>query len=102
LTNTVTTEQDKEWLSLLGLDGKWNQKAETLSYGERQRVAIVRSLLQPFKWLLLDEPFSHLDNENTQKAATLIWNRVQELNAGMMVVDLEDNEWFPYTRKLLL
>jgi putative ABC transport system ATP-binding protein len=102
LTNTVTTEQVKEWLSLLGLDGKWSQKAETLSYGERQRVAIVRSLLQPFKWLLLDEPFSHLDNENTQKAATLIWNRVQELKAGMMVVDLEDNEWFPYTRKLLL
>ena len=87
---------------MLGLDGKWNQKAETLSYGERQRVAIIRSLLQPFKWLLLDEPFSHLDNENTHKAATLIWNRVQELNAGMMVVDLEDNEWFPYTRKLLL
>lgn len=102
LTNTVTTEQAKEWLAMLGLDGKWNQKAETLSYGERQRVAIIRSLLQPFKWLLLDEPFSHLDNENTHKAATLIWNRVQELNAGMMVVDLEDNEWFPYTRKLLL
>lgn len=102
LTNTVTPEQVKEWLGLLGLDGKWNQKAETLSYGERQRVAIVRSLLQPFKWLLLDEPFSHLDNENTQKAATLIWSRVQELNAGMMVVDLEDNEWFPYTRKMLL
>lgn len=102
LTNTITTEKVKEWLAMLGLEGKWHQKAETLSYGERQRVAIVRSLLQPFKWILLDEPFSHLDNENTQKAATLIWNRVQELNAGMMVVDLEDNEWFPYTRKMLL
>lgn len=102
LTNTVTTEKANEWLNQLGLEGKWLQKAETLSYGERQRVAIVRSLLQPFKWLLLDEPFSHLDNENTRKAITLIGNRVEELNAGMMVVDLEDNEWFPYSRKLLL
>lgn len=102
LTNTVTTEHAKHWLQLLGLEGKWHQKAETLSYGERQRVAIIRSLLQPFRWLLLDEPFSHLDNENTQKASALIWERVQELNAGMMVVDLEDNSWFPYTRKMLL
>jgi len=102
LTGTVPMEQAKQWLAQLGLDGKWNQRAETLSYGERQRVAIIRSLLQPFKWLLLDEPFSHLDNDNTRKAASLIWSRVQELNAGMMVVDLEDNDWFPYTRKLLL
>lgn len=102
LTNTVSMEQVQAWLAMLGLEGKWSQRAETLSYGERQRVAIVRSLLQPFKWLLLDEPFSHLDNENTRKASTLIWERVQELNAGMMVVDLEDNDWFPYTRKLLL
>lgn len=102
LTNSVSMEQAKKWLTQLGLEGKWVQKAETLSYGERQRVAIIRSLLQPFNWLLLDEPFSHLDNDNTQKAASLIWSRVQELNAGMMVVDLEDNSWFPYTRKLVL
>ena len=102
LTNSVQMDQAKQWLAQLGLEGKWLQKAETLSYGEKQRVAIIRSLLQPFKWLLLDEPFSHLDNDNTQKAVSLIWSRVQELNAGMMVVDLEDNDWFPYTKKLVL
>ena len=102
LTGSVDMEQAKTWLQLLGLEGKWEQKAETLSYGERQRVAIVRCLLQPFKWLLLDEPFSHLDNDNAAKAASLIWQQVQARNAGMLVVDLEDNTWFPYTRKLLL
>lgn len=102
LTGSVDMEQARAWLQLLGLEGKWEQKAETLSYGERQRVAIVRCLLQPFQWLLLDEPFSHLDNENTQKAAGLIWQQVQARKAGMLVVDLEDNDWFPYTRKLLL
>lgn len=102
LTNSVDMEQVKDWLALLGLEGKWQQKAETLSYGERQRVAIVRGLLQPFKWLLLDEPFSHLDKDNSAKAAALIWEQVQARNAGMLVVDLEDNTWFPYTRKMLL
>lgn len=102
LTNTIPVTEAKEWLSLLGLEGKWHQRAETLSYGERQRVAIVRSLLQPFKWLMLDEPFSHLDNDNSQKAARLIYEQVKKNNAGMLVVDLEDNEWFPYTRKMIL
>ncbi len=102
LTNSTTIDTAQQWLKELGMEGKWKQRAETLSYGERQRVAIVRSLLQPFKWLLLDEPFSHLDDENSRKAAQLILDRVQSLNAGMMVVDLEDNNWFPYTRKMIL
>lgn len=102
LTNSVTEQQAKDWLGMLGMAGKWEQRAETLSYGERQRVAIVRSLLQPFTWLLLDEPFSHLDQDNTAKAAALISQRVTENKAGMLVVDLEDNTWFPYTRKMLL
>lgn len=102
LGSDVNEEQIKKWLTFLGLEKKWGQKAETLSYGERQRVAIVRSLIQPFVWLLLDEPFSHLDNENIAKASKIIWDRVQQLNAGMLVVDLEDNDWFAYTQKLLL
>ena len=102
LTNTVSMREVKEWLELLGLEQKWEQKAETLSYGERQRVAIIRSLLQPFKWLLLDEPFSHLDNENAARAAALIQRRVADNAAGLLVVDLETNNWFPYTKTLML
>lgn len=102
LNSTTTESEIKNWLAQLGLQHKWEQKAETLSYGERQRVAIVRSLIQPFRWLLLDEPFSHLDNQNIEKAADLITSRVTELKAGILVVDLEDNNWFPYSQKLLL
>ncbi|MFT4062578.1 MAG: ATP-binding cassette domain-containing protein [Edaphocola sp.] len=102
LTNDVPLDTARQWLEALGLKDKWHQRADTLSYGERQRVAIVRSLLQPFDWLLLDEPFSHLDDDNSKKAATLIMQRVGALKAGLVVVDLENNDWFPYTRKLLL
>jgi ABC-type lipoprotein export system ATPase subunit len=102
LQKGISINRVQEWLQQLGVADKWNQRAETLSYGERQRVAIVRSLLQPFKWLLLDEPFSHLDDENSRKAAKLIQDRVEELKAGLIVVDLEDDNWFPYTRKHLL
>ena len=96
LTNTVTARQVEEWLSRLGIADKRNSRAATLSYGEQQRVAIIRALLQPFKWLLMDEPFSHLDIDNIGKAVTLIGEVVQKNGAGLLLADLDDNTFFSY------
>jgi putative ABC transport system ATP-binding protein len=95
-------EQAEEWLEILGMAHKKNQKAGLLSYGEKQRVAIVRALLQPFSWLLLDEPFSHLDEGNIQKAAGLISGQLAARNAGLLMVDLENSPWFSFDKKLRL
>lgn len=100
LLHDVGIDKIKEWCAYLGLADKWQQKAETLSYGERQRVAIIRSLMQPFNCLLLDEPFSHLDNENISKAAGIIRERLEQRGAGLILADLEDNNWFHYDNKL--
>jgi putative ABC transport system ATP-binding protein len=102
LTNTVTTEQATEWLDRLGLHDKKNSLANTMSYGEQQRVSIVRALLQPFDWLLMDEPFSHLDHANTDKAIALISEVVQQHKAGMILADLDENNFFPYTQTIIL
>ena len=56
----------------LGISHIMEQQAGLCSYGEQQRIAIIRALIQPFSWLIMDEPFSHLDTANTQKAARLI------------------------------
>jgi ABC-type Mn2+/Zn2+ transport system ATPase subunit len=58
--------------------------------------------LQPFSWLLMDEPFSHLDHANTQKAITLIAEVVKQHGAGMLLADLDENNFFPYTQKIIL
>ena len=102
LTNTVSAQQVEEWLARLGMADKKNNSAATLSYGEQQRIAIVRSLLQPFSWLLMDEPFSHLDNANTQKAAALIAEVVTERKAGLILADLDTNTFFNYTKTIQL
>jgi len=94
--------QAEEWLETLGMAHKKDQKAGLLSYGEKQRVAIVRALLQPFSWLLLDEPFSHLDENNIQKAASLISGQIAARNAGLIMVDLKDSPWFTFDKRLLL
>jgi len=102
LTNTVTEQQAAEWLDRLGLKDKKNSVGNTLSYGEQQRVAIVRALMQPFEWLLMDEPFSHLDHANTKKAIALISEVVKQHGAGMILADLDENNYFPYTQTVML
>jgi len=102
LTNTVTEAQANEWLDRLGLQTKKNSIGSTLSYGEQQRVAIVRALMQPFEWLLMDEPFSHLDHANAKKAIGLILEVVKKHNAGILLADLDENNYFPYTQTIIL
>ncbi|OJW82350.1 MAG: hypothetical protein BGO69_17335 [Bacteroidetes bacterium 46-16] len=102
LTGTASQDEVETWLARLGMKDKRDSLAATLSYGEQQRVAIIRALLQPFEWLLMDEPFSHLDHANIEKAAALVSEVVQQNGAGMIMADLDDNEYFPYTRKLWL
>jgi ABC-type lipoprotein export system ATPase subunit len=102
LTNTITEQEAADWLTRLGLQDKKNSLASTMSYGEQQRLSIIRALLQPFEWLLMDEPFSHLDNANTGKAIALISEVVKSNNAGLLLADLDENNYFPYTQTLLL
>lgn len=102
LTNTITEKEATEWMNRLGIGDKRIALAKTLSYGEQQRLAIIRSLLQPFSFLLMDEPFSHLDQQNTAIAAQLILEVVKRNNAGLILADLDENQYFPYNKTYLL
>ncbi|HET6993350.1 MAG TPA: ATP-binding cassette domain-containing protein [Chitinophagaceae bacterium] len=91
-------EKIKEMAERLGVGSRLSFKCGTCSYGEQQRIAIIRSLLQPFDILLLDEPFSHLDNNNSEKAMQLIMEETRARNASIIYADLERSEIFPFTR----
>ena len=92
----------EEMAEQLGIDSILHQKASMCSYGEQQRIAIVRALMQPFDWIIMDEPFSHLDRANIDKASALIESECRKRNAGFILTDLEDDEHFKYTRILNL
>ncbi len=82
-------EMINEMAKRLGIENKLEQAAKTCSYGEQQRIAIIRSLMQPFDFLLLDEPYSHLDEVNRKKATTLIYEECEKRNAAMIFADLK-------------
>ena len=86
----------------LGVTHVLEQNAAICSYGEQQRLAIIRALIQPFSWLIMDEPFSHLDKENARKAAALIQEECRKRNAGLLITDLDDDDHFPYTKQYQL
>ena len=59
-------------LAEVGLEDVLRQRAETLSGGQKQRVALARTLLRNQPVLLLDEPFSALDDETRSAARALV------------------------------
>lgn len=83
-----------EMAERLGITNKLSQNADTCSYGEQQRIAIIRSLQQPFNFIILDEPFSHLDEENRKKTMLLIKEEADKRGAGIILADLQHNPFF--------
>jgi putative ABC transport system ATP-binding protein len=88
--------------SRLGIADKLDAICGNCSYGEQQRIVIVRALMQPFDILLLDEPFSHLDRNNAEKAMQLILEEAGKRNATIIFADLEHTPFYPKTRLLKL
>lgn len=92
----ITQEQLSEMANQLGIKSILNQPATKCSYGEQQRISILRALMQPFDFLIMDEPFSHLDNVNKKIAAALISTECKRRNAGIIITDLDKDDHFDY------
>ena len=83
-----------EMAERLGIANKLTQNAGTCSYGEQQRIAIIRALQQPFDFIIMDEPFSHLDESNSKKAMQLIEEEAVKRGAGIILADLQPIPFF--------
>ncbi len=88
LTNHFTREELITLIAQVGLFEKLNVKCGNLSMGQQQRVAIIRAICQPFSWLLLDEPFSHLDTKNAEICMGLINKACENQQAGWVLTTL--------------
>jgi ABC-type lipoprotein export system ATPase subunit len=102
LTGYKTDAEVLHLVEIAGLTDKKDEKAGRLSFGQQQRIAILRALCQPFDFLLADEPFSHLDEANIRSMAELIARELQQRKAGLILCSLGPEYPFAYHHHLKL
>lgn len=106
LKNKLTgCKRKKELLSFfeqLGIADKINVKGGQLSFGQQQRVAFIRALCQPFDFLFLDEPVSHLDDDNSRIMSELIIAEAKAQGAGVIATSIGKRIELPYNYILQL
>ena len=84
--------QAKEYITLFGLSGFEKRMPQTLSGGEKQRVALARTLITKPKLVLLDEPFSALDTDLRHRMAAQLRQWQQELGFTAIMVTHDEEE----------
>ncbi|MDO9416865.1 ATP-binding cassette domain-containing protein [Pararhizobium sp.] len=73
-------------LSQVGLDGFFDRDPDTLSGGQKARVALQRVMISAPEVLLLDEPFSKLDTSLRQQTRRLVFDRAQAERIPVVLV----------------
>ena len=93
LPHTDRLKQARHWLDHVGLSAEQQaRRPATLSGGQQQRVAVARALAREPRLLLLDEPFSAVDQMNRQGLYRLLADLRRELAIPIVLVTHDLNE----------
>ena len=102
LTHFKEESQIKEWFERLGIMEKWNSKVGIMSFGQQQRVAMIRALVQPFDFILADEPISHLDDNNSNIMCDIMLEEAKRQGAGVIITSIGKHVEINYDQVLHL
>lgn len=92
----------KELVGVVELEAFAKTKVKYLSGGQKQRVAIARALAKQPEILLLDEPFSHIDNFKKQSLRRSIFKFLKENNITCIVATHDKNDVLGFADKMLV
>lgn len=102
ITNHRNTKQIETWFEELGIADKQHARIDKMSYGQQQRVALIRALCQPCDFLLLDEPISHLDDKNSDIMRDIIMREAASSGFGVVATSIGKHMNMDYDKILRL
>lgn len=102
LTGFCTKNRIAQWFEELGIADKRDVKAGKMSFGQQQRVAFVRALCQPFDFIMLDEPVSHLDDGNARIMGRILTEEAARQGAGIIATSIGRHLPIGYDRVMKL
>ena len=94
--------QIRQWFEAMGIGDRIDTLVSRMSFGQQQRVAMIRALVQPMDFLLLDEPVSHLDDENAAAMAETMMQEVRSQGAAVVVTSIGKHMKLPYNQTIRL
>ena len=97
-----TEHEILEMAQSLEMENFLERQTGKLSFGQRQRIAIIRSLCQPFEFLLADEIFSHLDKKLEGLTFSLISRECIKNRAGLLLTSLHPLGEFHFENHFIL
>lgn len=102
LTGFKSPDDIHSWFERLGIADKEQSLLGHMSFGQQQRVAMMRALVQPFDFLLADEPISHLDARNADVMGEIMMEEAQRQGAGVIVTSIGKHMNLNYEHRLKL
>lgn len=98
LTGFKSKKEIRLWFERFGIADKWDTPIAKMSFGQQQRVALIRALCQPFDFIFLDEPISHLDAENGWIMSQVLTEEAGKQGAGIVVTSIGKHLELDYTK----
>lgn len=102
LTGFKSPKEIENWFERLGIVDKRDSKIGLMSFGQQQRVALIRALAQPFDFILADEPISHLDDNNSKVMGELLMEEARKQGAGVIITSIGKHMALDYDKTLSL
>ena len=95
-------ERTSELLEVVELTDFAKTKVNKLSGGQKQRVALARAIAKQPEIILLDEPFSHIDNFKKQSLRRNIFSFLKDKNISCIVATHDKNDVLSYSDRIIV
>lgn len=105
LSNFFPKEKEKrvqELLAVVELEKYQSTKVKHLSGGQKQRVALAKALAKQPEILLLDEPFSHIDNFKKQSLRKNLFHFLKAENIACIVATHDKNDVLAFADNMIV